>query len=1406
MYLNCLNLCGWISGVIVAAVLNVTASAAIVGSDGFAYPDGMIAGTATLPGDGWSRNSAMKSDWSGDASVSSQTLITDGTKAWRAFGDPRTTAAYQGGGVYFWKIEFTYDGASEVVVSSSDFGTAKINWGVIGGGEVFGIEIFDESGGGPAFDTFGLVPVVGQKYLLAGKLDFDNDELTLWVNPEPGSEFSPSMTLAYTGDDWSSGIMLGSSADGTGVGWDDLEVADSFADLNLPVITPPFTLPELTISEFMASNTQINDPDGASSDWLEILNATGRQVDLGGWFLTDSPTNLTKWAFPSHSLAHNARLIVWASGKDRTASSADLHTNFKLSASNEYLALVKPDGVTIAKDYTWGTGQPVTRQYADVSYGTFGSAQAEDYFAVPTPSAANMESPFVAFTGSVIINEFVATAAGVAPSTGITDAGLADAPTFSDWVELHNPGAGVLDLSGCHLTDDSQRKARWRFPAGTTIDPGGYLVVLADGADAAGDYLHTNFSIGAAGGYLRLSDPNGVLLDEFSPSYPQQVAGYSYGHAGYYETPTPGVMNGSTALSGIVAAPTFNVLAGFHDQELTTTVSSATIGATVHTELGAAEPGQSSPTTATFASAPGEVLLIRARAYAAGMVPSPIVSATYIMNASAAEKSMPAMHFVGDDYATFWDLAGGGSNLGIIDNYDMRGRIWERPINLELHYPDGATPSQALSAGVRYAGHGDRPQFFRETNAWDYEFARPQFNLFFRSEYGESSWDHDLFPGLTDVIDHDSLRVRLDRGLVDEFIRRLWVDMGNHGSLGTLTTLYVNGLLRTVANPVQRIREPLLQEWYNTKNEFDVLAVFDFPSGEEFAYAAMEDYFEDTNNDFTQLATYQSGGEMLDYVNYADYMLLLSYMATTDWPENNKHAARERALGEKFRFYVWDAQQSMTDGNAPAATEATIDRLLTADDTTIKVLSAVKDSDEFKLLWADRIQKHFFNGGALTNPMMDGRWFGLSNAINPIFDQFWMESVDDSLYTDWRDTRLPFALANYKTHGLWFDDLLAPTLSQQGGAIDGASELALSNPTSDPQFTAMTIFYTMDGSDPRVAGGEISPVAIAAGAAPLVFGAGGTTLRARVYDAITDRWSPCNEAEFQFVGSKLPLVVSEIFYNPPGKAEGEEFIELLNISESITIDLSGYSFTRGIVFTFPSGVTLAPGARIVIAKDIGLFTSSYGVPPVGMLFGPYAGLLANGGERIVFSAPDGARVIDFTYDDSSSWPQSADGDGRSLELLVAAGNPDASAAASWGDGLQVGGSPGYVDVMSFATWKSANSVVVDDADGDGDGISNFLEYAFGTDPNMTAQIPVAEAVDVDGYITFTFRKNLAAKDLGYTVELSDDLSSWQSGTGVTVLVSVVRNGDGTSTETHRSILPVGGGARRFVRVKVVTVP
>ncbi|MGI9241652.1 MAG: lamin tail domain-containing protein, partial [Verrucomicrobiales bacterium] len=1017
----------------------------------------------------------------------SQRLRTDGTRAWRAFGDPRTTAAFQGDGSFAWRVEFTYDGASEAVVSSSDFGTAKIDWGVIDATGTFGIEVRDTSSSNPGVFSTAVVPVVGQKYLLAGRLDFGGDRLLMWINPEPDSETVPTLSVAFDGDDWSSGLMLMSSSDGTGVIWDDLEIGEEFGDLNLPVISPPFDLPDLTVSEFMASNTlTATAPDGGSPDWIEILNATSTAVDLEGWYLSDDPEYLTKWSFPSHSLAQDGRLLVWASGDDRVLDATDLHTNFKLDADGDYLALVKPDGVTVVQEFSWGGSEAVIRQYADVSYGTLGGEQVEGYFAIPTPGAANVKSPYVAFSGTVLISEMVAAASGVAPSVGITDTTLPDAPNFSDWIELHNPGATPIDLSGCRLSDDPQRRARWRFPPTTVIPAGGYLVVLADGADAIGDYAHTNFGLAGAGGYLGLYDPNGVLLDEFSPGYPQQVPGFSYAREGYLDTPTPGAENGGEALSGIVAAPTFSIPPGFHDDPLTTLVSSVMPGATVHTEIGSALPDQSSPTTASFTSSAGEVLLIRARAYAPGMVPSAVVSASYLMNASQAERSMPAMHFIGDDYTTFWDPAGGGDGLGIIDHYEMRGRPWERPINLELHFPDGR-PSEALGAGLRYAGHGDRPEFFREANLWDYPYARPQFNLFFRGEYGSPSWEHDLFSGLTEVVRHDSLRVRLDRGLVDEFIRRLWVDMGNHGSVGTLANLYINGVLRTVVNPVQRIREPLLQEWYDTRDGFDVLSVFDFPSGDESEYSALEDFFEDPGNDFTQLGKYLEGGERLDYTNFVDYMLLLSYMATTDWPGNNKHAARQRVAGSKFKFYVWDAQQSMADGGAPPATEATIDRLLTADDTTIKILSAVMGSEEFRLLWADRVQKHFLDGGALSAARMNARWFQLSDAMDPIFNQIWGESIDDSLFTDWRDNRLPHALGNYASHGLWFDDLLAPRFSQHGGPLDGASAVTIANPTIDPQFSSMNVYYTMDGTDPREPGGAVNQGGVSATASSLEF-------------------------------------------------------------------------------------------------------------------------------------------------------------------------------------------------------------------------------------------------------------------------------------------------------------------------------
>lgn len=123
---------------------------------------------------------------------------------------------------------------------------------------------------------------------------------------------------------------------------------------------------DVVISEFMASNDEtLNDEDGDSEDWIELFNQSGSPQNLSGWYLTDDATNLTKWAMPDVTMTTGQLMTVFASNKDRSDPTSELHTNFKLSAGGEYLALVRPDGATIEYDYSPTYPQQVT----DVSYG-----------------------------------------------------------------------------------------------------------------------------------------------------------------------------------------------------------------------------------------------------------------------------------------------------------------------------------------------------------------------------------------------------------------------------------------------------------------------------------------------------------------------------------------------------------------------------------------------------------------------------------------------------------------------------------------------------------------------------------------------------------------------------------------------------------------------------------------------------------------------------------------------------------------------------------------------------------------------------------------------------------------------------------------------------------------------------
>ena len=108
----------------------------------------------------------------------------------------------------------------------------------------------------------------------------------------------------------------------------------------------------LFISEFMADNvTGLEDEDGAPSDWIELYNAGAADVNLDGWYLTDNPAALAFWRFPATNLTAGSHLLVFASGKNRTTPGTPLHTSFSLDAHGEYLALISPDGKTVASEF-----------------------------------------------------------------------------------------------------------------------------------------------------------------------------------------------------------------------------------------------------------------------------------------------------------------------------------------------------------------------------------------------------------------------------------------------------------------------------------------------------------------------------------------------------------------------------------------------------------------------------------------------------------------------------------------------------------------------------------------------------------------------------------------------------------------------------------------------------------------------------------------------------------------------------------------------------------------------------------------------------------------------------------------------------------------------------------------------
>ncbi|MCP4607254.1 MAG: hypothetical protein GY845_00875 [Planctomycetes bacterium] len=144
----------------------------------------------------------------------------------------------------------------------------------------------------------------------------------------------------------------------------------------------------LVINEFMASNSSsAQDPQGQYDDWIEIHNYGNDAIDIGGFYLTDNLSAPDKWRFPQNipiltTIPPRGYLVIWA---DNDTEYSGLHTNFKLDAGGEEIALFDYDGSTLIDSVVFG------EQTVDISYGRYPDAADNwQFFTSPSPSTENI--------------------------------------------------------------------------------------------------------------------------------------------------------------------------------------------------------------------------------------------------------------------------------------------------------------------------------------------------------------------------------------------------------------------------------------------------------------------------------------------------------------------------------------------------------------------------------------------------------------------------------------------------------------------------------------------------------------------------------------------------------------------------------------------------------------------------------------------------------------------------------------------------------------------------------------------------------------------------------------------------------------------------------------------------------
>ncbi|MGV3773611.1 MAG: lamin tail domain-containing protein [Verrucomicrobiales bacterium] len=879
----------------------------------------------------------------------------------------------------------------------------------------------------------------------------------------------------------------------------------------------------------------------------------------------------------------------------------------------------------------------------------------------------------------------------------------------SDWIELYNPTDDEVTLTDWFLTDTAAKLTLWRFPE-VTIKGRGYLVVFASEknlVDPAGQ-LHTNFKLSDGGEYLALVSPQTNVVSAFAPSFPKQTSDVSYGRIqsdpnvlGFFTKPTPGTLN-STRGVGFAPDVLFSHGSGPFTNTFALTLTTTSPLAVIRYTVNGTAPTNNSPIYTSPLTIRTNVQ-VRARSYQTGLLPGPIQTHAFTSmsnNMRGFTSSLPVLVIT-----TFGRSPTSSSQTSA---------------HLSLFEPEAGwtsltnKPTLTTRAAVKLRGSSTEtmPKSSYALEIWDELNLDKDISVLGLPE--DSDWVLYAPNQFDPVMIHNPFIHQLSRDSGMYSSRTRFVEVYVHRLNGVMSSNAYNGIYvleEKIKIGNDRVDIDKLQPQHTTLPDitggylmkFDRLdpgdsgiaaggarvALID-PKESELrtsARRAQQQYLTTYLNDFSRALTSVNWRDpkvgypaFINVENWIDFHTLEVLSGNVDTLVLSTYFYKPRngklAFGPHWDF---DRALGSTDGR-----DANPRVWSTGPFFSAPWWNKLFTDRDFWQLWVDKWQErrtsYFSNTNV--NRLIDELSAQLVEA-QPREQKRWgtrprggSYQGEVNLMKSWLSNRMDF-----------IDKQLAvpPRISSGSRKIEPGFRLEMTAPANN------IIYYTLDGSDPRLPQGNISsrailytgPVEITSNSL-VVARTRNTIVRQNGGPPVTTPWSRPIKTTLYFSTSQV--VVSELMFHPEEPlsgsryaAEDYQFLELKN-NDSQVVHLPGYTFQEGISFTFSTnGIqTLAPGGRVLVVKNKAAFLERYPNIDPNLIAGEFSGSLAFAGETISLTGSLGEPIFAFAYSDE--WHKATDGFGFSLTLAnESALPPELGRSSTWRVSASSGGSPGVAD-------------------------------------------------------------------------------------------------------------------------------